>query len=56
MARSPSKTEINRALRRLQKNNPGVTFRVIRASNGEVAIIPTTTLERVSPCSKSPSP
>jgi hypothetical protein len=29
-----------RALRRLQKQNPGVEYRVIRASNGEVAIVP----------------
>lgn len=40
MAASPSKQQIARALRRLQKKNPGVEFVVLRASNGEVAIMP----------------
>jgi len=39
MAASPSKSQINVALRRLQKKHPGVEFVVLRASNGEVAIL-----------------
>lgn len=40
MAASPSKQQIQAALRKLQKKNPGVAFVIIRASNGEVAILP----------------
>jgi hypothetical protein len=40
MAASPSKARINAALLALQRKNPGTVFKVIRASNGEVAIIP----------------
>lgn len=40
MAASPSPEKIRRALRRLERKNPGVEFVVLRASNGEVAILP----------------
>jgi hypothetical protein len=40
MAATPSYQEIQQALRRLQKKNPGVEYQVLRASNGEVAIMP----------------
>jgi hypothetical protein len=40
MAASPSQQQINAALRRMQAKNPGVEFVVLRASNGEVAILP----------------
>ncbi len=39
MAAGMSQAKINRKLRELQKKNPGEKYRVIRASNGEVAII-----------------
>ncbi len=34
-----SQARINRKLKSLQKKNPGEVYRVIRASNGEVAIV-----------------
>ena len=40
MAASPSKQAIAAALRRLRKANPGIDYVVLRASNGEVAILP----------------
>ena len=40
MAASPSKQQIAAALRKLKKTNPGVEYVVLRASNGEVAILP----------------
>jgi hypothetical protein len=40
MAASPSKSQIQSELRRLQKKNPGVEYVILRASNGEVAILP----------------
>lgn len=40
MAASPSKQAIAAALRRLRKANPGIEYVVLRASNGEVAILP----------------
>lgn len=40
MGASPSKATINAALKRLQRKNPGVEFQILRASNGEVAIMP----------------
>lgn len=40
MAASPSKEQIRAALNGLAKKNPGVTYVVLRASNGEVAILP----------------
>jgi hypothetical protein len=40
MAASPSKDTIQAYLRKLRKKNPGVEFVVLRASNGEVAILP----------------
>lgn len=40
MAASPSERAIRARLRRLAKKYPGVTFQVLRASNGEVAIMP----------------
>jgi len=39
MSASPSQAAINAALRRLQRKNPGVVYQVLRASNGEVAIV-----------------
>jgi len=39
MGASPSQSTINKRLAYLKKKNPGVQYRVIRASNGEVAII-----------------
>ena len=40
MAASPSQKQINAYLRRMKKKNPGVEYVVLRASNGEVAILP----------------
>ena len=45
MAASPSQAKIKAALRRLQKKNPGVEYVVLRASNGEVAIMPKSYVE-----------
>jgi hypothetical protein len=39
MAASPSKAAINARLRRLRRKYPDASFRVLRASNGEVAIM-----------------
>lgn len=39
MAASPSKRAIAQRLRRLRKAHPTETFVVLRASNGEVAIV-----------------
>lgn len=39
MAAGPTKQQIAAALRQLRKANPTETFVVIRASNGEVAIV-----------------
>jgi hypothetical protein len=36
---------INRALAKLRRENPGVEYQVLRASNGEVAIMPRTEVE-----------
>jgi hypothetical protein len=40
MSASPNQKQIQSALRRLQKQNPGVEYVVLHASNGEVAILP----------------
>lgn len=40
MAASPSKQQIARKLRELKRKYPDTEFHVLRASNGEVAIIP----------------
>ena len=40
MAASPSKAAIAAALRKLRKANPGIEYVILRASNGEVAILP----------------
>lgn len=45
MAAGLTKQQISSALRRLKKKNPGVEYTVLRASNGEVAILPTKQVE-----------
>lgn len=40
MAASPSEKLIKRAAKRLANKYPGIEFQVLRASNGEVAILP----------------
>ena len=40
MSASPSEQVIRRQLRKMAQQNPGVTYIVLRASNGEVAIVP----------------
>lgn len=48
MAASPSEQVIRRHLRKMANQNPGVTFIVLRASNGEVAIVPENMTEYTS--------